>query len=82
MNFVETAFPQMNEIMKGGNIDAAVAADPFQSRITKSGTGTILSYFTQDLPEGLPIVFFSSTRKWSTANPAAATAFREGLAKA
>ncbi len=41
----------------------------------------MLSYFTKDLPEGLPIVFFSATRKWTTANAAAATAFREAMAE-
>ena len=81
VQFVETAFPQMNEIMKSGSIDAAITAEPFQSRIIKSGTGSMMAYFTRELPEDLPIVFFASTRKWATANPAAAKAFREGLAE-
>ena len=71
VTFVETAFPQMNEIMKAGSIDAAVAAEPFQGRIIKAGTGTMLAYFTRELPLGLPIVFFTSTRKWAEANPQA-----------
>ncbi len=31
VQFVETPFPQMNEIMKAGNVDAVVAAEPFQA---------------------------------------------------
>ena len=81
VQFVETPFPQMNEIMKAGNVDAVVSAEPFQSRIIKAGTGTVLSYFTRDLPADMPIVFFAATRKWATANPAAAKGFREGLAE-
>ena len=52
VQFVETPFPQMNEIMKAGNVDAVVAAEPFQSRIIKSGTGSMMAFFTRELPEG------------------------------
>ena len=82
VNYVETAFPQMNEIMKSGNVDAVVAAEPFQGRIIKAGTGSILSYFTRELPEGLPVVFFATTRKWATANPAAVKSFHDAMAEA
>ena len=81
VSYVETPFPQMNEIMKSGNVDAVVGAEPFQSRIIKAGTGTMLAYLSQQLPADLPIVFFAATRKWSNANPQAAKAFREGMAE-
>lgn len=79
VTYVETAFPQMNEIMKAGNVDAVVGAEPFQSRIIKAGTGTMLAYLSERLPPDLPIVFFASSRKWANANAAAAKAFKEGL---
>ena len=79
VSFVETAFPQMNEIMKSGNVDAVVGAEPFQSRIVKAGTGTVLSYLSQQLEPNLPIVFFASTAKWANANSGAAKAFKEGM---
>ena len=41
----------------------------------------MMAFFTRELPEGLPIVFFASTRKWAGANPAAVKAFRDGLAE-
>ena len=81
VQFLETPFPQMNEIMKVGNVDAVVSTEPFQSRIIKAGTGSVMSYFTRELPEGLPIVFFSTTRKWAAANPAAVKAFHDGMAE-
>lgn len=82
VTYVETAFPQMNEILKSGNVDAVIAAEPFQGRMIKAGTGTILSYFTRELPEGLPIVFFATTRKWATANTATVKAFHDAMAEA
>lgn len=81
VTYVETAFPQMNEILKSGNVDAVIGAEPFQSRIIKAGTGTMLAYLTSQLPENLPIVFFASTRKWADANPQAAKAFKDGMAE-
>ncbi|MGZ3409566.1 MAG: ABC transporter substrate-binding protein [Xanthobacteraceae bacterium] len=82
VTYVETAFPQMNEILKSGSIDAVVAAEPFQGRIIKAGTGSILSYFTRELPEGLPVVFFATTRKWALANAAAVKSFHDAMAEA
>jgi NitT/TauT family transport system substrate-binding protein len=81
VTYVETAFPQMNEIMKSGNVDAVIGAEPFQSRIIKAGNGTMIAYLTSQLPENLPIVFFASTRKWADANPQAAKAFKDGMAE-
>jgi NitT/TauT family transport system substrate-binding protein len=82
VNYVETAFPQMNEILKSGSVDAVVSTEPFQSRIIKAGTGTIFSYFTRELPDGLPIVFFATTRKWAEGNKNAVKAFHDGMAEA
>ena len=79
VSYVETAFPQMNEIMKSGNVDAVVGAEPFQSRIIKAGTGTMLAYLSERLPPDLPIVFFASSTKWASANGAAAKAFKDGI---
>jgi NitT/TauT family transport system substrate-binding protein len=81
VTYVETAFPQMNEIMKSGNVDAVIGAEPFQSRIIKAGTGTMLAPLTTQLPENLPVVFFASTRKWADANPQAAKGFKDGMAE-
>jgi NitT/TauT family transport system substrate-binding protein len=79
ISVVETPFPQMNEILKSGSVDAVVAAEPFQSRIIKAGTGTMVANFVQT--EGLPIVVFAGARDWVTKNAAAAKAYREGIAE-
>jgi len=81
VTIVETPFPQMNDILKSGAVDAVVAAEPFQSRIIKSGTGSIMAHFVQEVPEGLPIVVFSATRSWVEKNPQAAKGFRQAMAE-
>jgi len=43
VNFVEAAFPQHADLLRGGSVDAVVSADPFMSRITESGAGYVAS---------------------------------------
>ena len=46
VNFVEAAFPQHADLLRGGSVDAVVSADPFMSRITESGAGYVASYYS------------------------------------
>jgi NitT/TauT family transport system substrate-binding protein len=82
VTFVEVGFPQHADVLKGGNIDAVVTGEPVMGRITAAGIGTKVSSFTDNLKVELPIIVYSATRKWVSANPAAAKAFREAIAEA
>jgi NitT/TauT family transport system substrate-binding protein len=82
VTFVETAFPQMSDLLKSGTVDAVATADPFTTRIEQAGTGTVLSYIGRDFPSGFSNVLYVSNRDWAAANPAAVKAFREALAEA
>jgi len=80
VSIVETPFPQMNDILKSGSVAAVVGAEPFQSRIIKAGTGTMIAHFVQQ--EGLPIVVFAGARAWVDGHAAAAKQFRAAMAEA
>ena len=82
VNFVEAAFPQHGDLLRGGSVDAVVSADPFMSRITDSGVGYVASYYSTFLPEGQPTIIHTARRDWVEKNPAAARAFREALQEA
>lgn len=82
VQFVETPFGQMNDLLKAGTVDAVISADPMTTRIIQAKTGTLISYFVQDFPEGIPTSIYSTTRKWATANPDAVVAFRKSIAEA
>lgn len=82
VNFVEAAFPQHGDLLRGGSVDAVVSADPFMSRITDSGVGYVASYYSTFLPEGQPTIIHTARRDWVAKNPAAARAFREALQEA
>lgn len=82
VNFVEASFPQQGDLLRGGSVDAVVSADPFMSRITDSGAGYVVSYYSTFLPEGQPTIIHTARRDWVAQNPAAAKAFREALLEA
>lgn len=79
ITFIETPLPQMSDILKGGNVDAVIAPDPFMSRIEQVGTGTVMAYPTQDFPSGFSNILYASTREWANKNPAAVKAFHDAL---
>jgi len=39
VNFVEAVFPQMHDLLAGGQLDAALVIEPFRTLIIKDGTG-------------------------------------------
>ena len=82
VNFVEAAFPQHGDLLRGGSLDAVVTADPFMSRITDSGAGYVASYYSTFLPEGNQTILYGAKRDWVAKNPAAARAFREAVVEA
>jgi NitT/TauT family transport system substrate-binding protein len=82
VTFVEVAFPQMADILRGGTIDAAVTGEPIMTRITGGGIGTLISNMTPDLAEPLPTTYWASTRAWATRNAEPVKLFREAIREA
>ncbi len=82
VNFVEAAFPQHADLLRGGSVDAVVSADPFMSRITESGAGYVASYYSTFLPEGNQTIVHAARRDWAEKNPQAVRGFRESLVEA
>lgn len=82
VRFVEVAFPQMQDLLSSGNVDAVVSVDPFYSRMINEGIGYTFGDFVETMPDGVPIVVFVSLREWAEANPEKVSAFREALIEA
>jgi len=81
VQFIETAFPQHNDVLRGGSVHAVVTADPFMARILAGGVGGTPIHFARDLPDGQPAIFYSVTNAWAAANAAHVRAFREAIAE-
>jgi NitT/TauT family transport system substrate-binding protein len=82
VNFVEAAFPQHGDLLRGGTLDAVISADPFMSRITESGMGYVASYYATFLPEGQPTIIYTARRDWAQKNPQVTRAFQQAVQEA
>lgn len=82
VNFVEAAFPQHGDMLKGGSVDAVISADPFMSRITETGAGYVASYYSTFLPEGQPTIVYVARRDWAAKNAAAVRGFQQAVQEA
>lgn len=81
VNFVEVSFPTMNDILKSGAVDAVLTGEPFVTRMTKAGTGSVAFRYVQELNRSEPIIFYAASRDWAEKNPEVIRKFREGIAE-
>jgi NitT/TauT family transport system substrate-binding protein len=81
VNYVEVTFPNQNDTLKSGAVDAVLTAEPMTSRIVGAGNGTIAAHYAADLHRTDPIIEYVATRDWAEKNPQAVKAFREAIAE-
>jgi NitT/TauT family transport system substrate-binding protein len=82
VTFIETPFPQMNDLLRAGTVDGVLAAEPIRSRIVDAGTGSRIpdEYYVAVSPDTI-LAFWIATASWAKANPDVVTKFRECLAE-
>ena len=82
VNFVEATFPVHGDLLKSGQIDAVVTADPFLSRIRDAGEADEILNVVTTLPDNAPPVMYVTTREWAQKNPEVIKAFRAAIEEA
>jgi NitT/TauT family transport system substrate-binding protein len=82
VTLIEAPFPQMNDMLRGGILDAVAVLDPFREKILADGNGIKLADYFSDLKDNMVSGFWISTRSWADANVAAVRAFREASEEA
>jgi NitT/TauT family transport system substrate-binding protein len=82
VNFVEVTFPTMADIIKSGGVDVVLAAEPFITRMTNAGLGTIGARYAAELNRTEPIIFYAASRDWAEKNPEVIKKFRAAIAEA
>jgi NitT/TauT family transport system substrate-binding protein len=82
VTFVEAAFPQMSDMLKGGQIDAALPVEPFLGRITQGKVGYLVSRYTGEVSESYLESFYVMSKSFIQANPKVPGAFREAIREA
>jgi NitT/TauT family transport system substrate-binding protein len=81
VNFVEVTFATMSDIIKSGGVDAVLTAEPFVTRMTSAGLGTVGARYAAELARTEPIIFYSASREWAGKNPEAVKKFRAAIAE-
>jgi NitT/TauT family transport system substrate-binding protein len=79
VNFVEVTFPTMADIIKSGGVDAVLTAEPFITRMTNAGLGTVAARYGADLARTEPIIFYAASRDWADKNPEIVKKFRASI---
>jgi NitT/TauT family transport system substrate-binding protein len=79
VHFAETPFPQMPDLLSGGQVDAVAAIDPFRSRIIDGGIGYKVADYFSEVKDNVILAFWVSSRDWARQNPAAIAGFRAAL---
>jgi NitT/TauT family transport system substrate-binding protein len=79
VTYVEAAFPQMNDMLKGGQIDAALPVEPFLGRITQGKVGYLVSRYAGEVSESYLESFYVMSKSFVQANPKVAGDFREAI---
>ena len=82
IHFVEIQIQQTPDLVKAKTIDAAVAFEPFLSRIVNSGTGRVLAYYTDFIPEGTATMVWAVAGDYAKTHPETMAAIRAALSDA
>lgn len=77
---VETSFPQMSDLLKGGQVDVVVPVEPFISRIQQGQVGYVVAVPT--IVDSFLESFYIMNRDFIQKNPKAAQDFRESIREA
>ena len=72
----------MGDLLKAGQIDAAVIIEPIRSRVLSSGEGVGSIDFVSEVNPHVVAASWGTTRAWATANSATVGAFRAALTEA
>jgi NitT/TauT family transport system substrate-binding protein len=82
VTFVESPFPQMGDMLKGGQMDAALPVEPFVGRIVSAQVGYLVAHYPVEVSESYLESFYVVSKKWANDNPVAIKAFRDAIEEA
>jgi len=82
VNFVAIPFPQMQDALKSGAVDAVLTSDPVLYQLLNAEAGSVVATFMDVLRVQIPIIVYSATREWATKHRSVIVAFRESIIEA
>lgn len=82
VTFVEVPFPEMEDALKKGKVDAAVTVEPFITGMQRAFGAVQLADVTSGPTEALPIAAYASTASWAERHPNTTAAFVRAITRA
>ncbi|WP_167752810.1 ABC transporter substrate-binding protein [Pusillimonas caeni] len=82
IRFVEAFFPQMSDLLRAGQLDAALPVEPFLGRIISGGSGYLVASYTADISPRYVESFYTMTKEFIERNPTAAQSFKAAIGEA
>lgn len=82
VTFTESAFAQLPDLVRTGQVDAIITAEPTKSRAINSGAGYLVVNYGGEVAPGSSVGWFVTTAAWAKANPTAAQGFRRAIEEA
>jgi NitT/TauT family transport system substrate-binding protein len=79
VTYIEMGFPQMNDMMRAGQVDGALLVEPFLRQSTETKAGDFVAYTPVEVMNNRMEVFYAMSAKFVADNPAAAAAFKEAI---
>jgi NitT/TauT family transport system substrate-binding protein len=81
-DFIPVAFPDMQNALKNGSVDAVQAVEPFNTQLQKSIGARLLVDTSQGETADFPISGYATTQEFAEKNPKTVAAFQRALGKA
>lgn len=82
LTFTQLGFPDMNDALDRGDVDAIWTVEPFASSALAQGYVPVLSNFAEATPGSRGNGHYLATKDYAAANPEIVTAFTEAMAEA
>jgi len=82
VNFTETAFAQQIDVLRGGQVDAILAIQPFLSRGVETNAGKVIAYYVAALEGETLAGWFVATRDWAKKHPTEVKEFQAAMKEA
>lgn len=79
VTYIEAAFPQMGDMLKGGSIDAALIVEPFLSRVVQTGAAEKSVSYGPQVTDRYLESFYVMDKAFVTKNPKAASSFKAAI---
>jgi len=79
VHFIEVGMPQMADLLRSGQIDAATPVEPVTTRLLSGGAGKLVSYYTDGLPAGISPYVLMIGGSYAATHPETVAAFRAAL---